>query len=336
MRNNQTFFCAIGEEPIQMIEVTNEIRSRFNEEKGFERCPIEITNNDDWHAFKHKLSSPSLFSTRRLFEISIKNKPTKMGEKTLSEVIAASGSGDIFFLKIILSYNKNPPWLINLIKNGESFSCVELNSNQVSHWILRRLARNGKRISKEAADYISEKNQGSLISTANEVDKLALLIDSDDITLKKIIELISDGSVYTVYHLKDALYQGSLVRAVKICNSLRKDNVEPMIVCWLLKKEFRTLLRAKIRLESGDDIAKICSSYNVWSRDQNAFKNTVNRLNSNELINLLEGISESLLGIKTGAEIEFWTELELILVKFIKPKMILSNSPKSYRMSKIG
>ena len=192
------------------------------------------------------------------------------------------------------------------------FSCFELKNDQVSRWILKRLARNGKRISKEAADYISEKNEGNLISVANEVDKLALLIDSDDITLKKIIELISEGSVYTVYNLKDALYKGSLTRTIKICNALRRDNVEPIVVCWLLKKEFRSLLRAKLRVKNGEDFIKIFTSYNIWTRDQNAFKNTVNRLNSTELIHLLEGVSELLLGIKTGTEIEFWLELELI------------------------
>ena len=53
-------------------------------------------------------------------------------------------------------------------------------------WILKRLSQADKKISREAADFITERNEGNLISTANEVDKLAIMIDSKEITLKRI------------------------------------------------------------------------------------------------------------------------------------------------------
>ena len=336
MIEKEKLFCAIGDEPIQMIEASEYINNLFNESTGFERCVSELVNNDSWADFKHSVSSPSLFCQKRLFEVNIKIKPTKVGEQILTDILDSAGSEDVFYLKISFKHRSTPAWLNRIIEHGKIFRCYQLSNNEVVLWILKRLSRVNKKISREAADYITERNEGNLISTANEVDKLAIMIGSKEITLKKIIELISDGSTYSVYNLKDALYQGSASRAIKICRVLKRDDVDPMIICWLLKKEFRNLLKAKIRLRFGDSMKQIFLDYNIWQREQYVFKNLVDRLESGHMISLLEDISEILLGIKTGSKIQFWTELEFILLKFIDPKAVGFQSPKLHGITKIG
>ena len=69
MIEKEKLFCAIGDEPIQMIEASEYINNLFNESTGFERCVSELVNNDTWADFKHSVSSPSLFCQKRLFEI---------------------------------------------------------------------------------------------------------------------------------------------------------------------------------------------------------------------------------------------------------------------------
>ena len=336
MVEKNKFYCAMGDEPVQMIEASNEIKVLFCQNDEYERCVLEPITNDDWHALKCRVNSPSLFSEKRLFEINIKNKPLKAAEQVLSEIIEFSESEDVFFFRISFRYKKNPSWLSAVIEGGELISCHQLNINQTSHWILKRLAKSGKKISREAAEFISEKNEGNLIATANEVDKLALTLESTEITLRKIVERISEGSTYTVYHLKDAIYQNSIDRVIKVCRTLERENVEPVVICWLLKSELRTLVKAKLRLLKGDKIGDIFSSYNIWSRNQNAFKNTVNRLNSKQLSDLLREISEALIGIKTGSSLSFWTELELILIKIVDPNLVLVDCSEVQGISKIG
>jgi len=332
----EKLFCAIGDEPIQIIEASKYINNLFNESTGFERCVSAPASNDTWIDFKHNVSSPSLFCQKRLFEIDIKVKPTKLGEQILSDILDSAESGDVFYFKISFKHRATPVWLSRIINHGTTFKCYQLNNKEVPLWILKRLSQADKKISREAADFITERNEGNLISTANEVDKLAIMIDSKEITLKRIIELISDASTYSVYNLKDALYQGSVSRTIKICRVLKRDDVDPMIICWLLKKEFRNLLKAKIRLSFGDSMKQIFLDYNIWKKEQYVFKNLVDRLESKHMINLLEEISEMLLGVKTGSKIQFWTELEFILIKFIDPKLVSFESPKLHGMSRIG
>jgi len=332
----EKLFCAIGDEPIQMIEVSKYINELFNDSTGFERCVAEPINNDNWVDLKHTVDSPSLFCQKRLFEIVLRVKPTKVGEQILSEIFDSSKSEDVFFLKILFKQRTTPAWLKRIIDHGQKFTCYQLNKNEVPLWILKRLSLVGKKISREAAEYITERNEGNLIATANEVDKLAITIDSEKITLKQIIDLISDASTYSVYNLKDALYQESAARAIKICRALRRDDVDPIIICWLLKKEFRNLLKAKIRLLFGDSMKQIFGDYNIWQRDQYVFKNNVDRLESDHIISLLEHVSEILLGIKTGSKIHFWTEIEFILISFIDSKIVGFENPKLHGMSKIG
>ncbi len=336
MIGKEKLFCAIGDEPVQIIEASKYINNLFNESTGFERCVSEPANNDTWIDFRNRVGSPSLFYKKRLFEIDIKVKPTKVGEQILGNILESDESEDVFYLKISFKHKASPTWLKRIINHGRTFKCYQLNNNEVALWILRRLSEVNKKISREAANYIIERNEGNLISTANEVDKLALMIDSNEITLKKIIELISDDSTYSVYNLKDALYQGSPSRAIKICRVLKKDGVEPTIICWLLKKELRNLLKAKTRLLFGDSIKQIFLDYNIWQREQHVFKNLVHRLESGHIISLLEDVSKMLLGIKTGSKIQFWTELEFILIKFIDPEIVAFESPKLRRMSEIG
>lgn len=336
MIEKKNLFCVIGDEPIQMIEVSKYINDLFNESTGFERCVAEPVNNDTWIDFKHTVGSPSLFSQKRLFEINLRLKPTKVGEQILSDIFDFSNSEDVFFLKILFKQRASPAWLKRIIDHGQKFTCYQLNKSEVPLWILKRLSLAGKKISREAAEYITERNEGNLIATANEIDKLAITIDSENITLKQIIDLISDASTYSVYNLKDVLYLGSTSRAIKICRALRRDDVDPIIICWLLKKEFRSLLKAKTRLLFGDSMKQIFRDYNIWQRDQCVFKNNVDRLESGHIISLLQDVSELLLGIKTGSKIHFWTEIEFILIKFIDPEIVSLESPKLYGMSKIG
>ena len=336
MIEKENLFCAIGDEPIQMIEVSKYINDLFNESTGFERCVAEPINNDTWIDFKHSVGSPSLFCQKRLFEINLRVKPTKVGEQILADIFDSFKSEDVFFLKILFKQRTFPAWLNRIINRGQKFTCYQLNKNEVPLWILKRLSLVGKKISREAAEYITERNEGNLIATANEVDKLALMLDSEKITLKQIIDLISDASTYSVYNLKDALYQGSAARVIKICRALRKDDVDPIIICWLLKKELKNLLKAKTRLLFGDSMKQIFGDYNIWQRDQYVFKNNVDRLESGHIISLLEDVSEILLGIKTGSKTHFWTEIEFILIKFIDPKIVTLEIPKLHEMSKIG
>ena len=64
MIEKENLFCAIGDEPIQMIEVSKYINDLFNESTGFERCVAEPINNDTWIDFKHTVGSPSFFVKR--------------------------------------------------------------------------------------------------------------------------------------------------------------------------------------------------------------------------------------------------------------------------------
>ena len=206
MIEKENLFCAIGDEPIQMIEVSKYINNLFNESTGFERCVAEPINNDTWIDFKHTVGSPSLFCQKRLFEINLRVKPTKVGEQILADILDSFKSEDVFFLKILFKQRTSPAWLNRIINHGQKFTCYQLNKSEVPLWILKRLSLVGKKISREAAEYIAERNEGNLIATANEIDKLAILLDSEKITLKQIIDLISDASTYSVYNLKTKIF----------------------------------------------------------------------------------------------------------------------------------
>ena len=74
MVKKNKFYCAMGDEPVQMIEASNKIKVLFCQNDEYERCVLEPITNDDWHALKCRVNSPSLFNEKRLFEINIKNK----------------------------------------------------------------------------------------------------------------------------------------------------------------------------------------------------------------------------------------------------------------------
>ena len=122
---------------------------------------------------------PSLFCQKRLFEINLRVKPTKVGEQILADIFDSFKSEDVFFLKILFKQRTFFAWLNRIINRGQKFTCYQLNKNEVPLWILKRLSLVGKKISREAAEYITERNEGNLIATANEVDKLALMLDSE-------------------------------------------------------------------------------------------------------------------------------------------------------------
>ena len=108
MIEKENLFCAIGDEPIQMIEVSKYINDLFNESTGFERCVAEPINNDTWIDFKHSVGSPSLFCQKRLFEINLRVKPTKVGEQILADIFDSFKSEDVFFLKILFKQRTFP------------------------------------------------------------------------------------------------------------------------------------------------------------------------------------------------------------------------------------
>ena len=125
------------------------------------------------------------------------------------------------------------------------------------------------------------------MSTAHEIEKLILLIDSDSITLSKVVDSVLDGTQFSIYDYRDSFLKGDLGRSVKIIKYLKNVGVEPLVVNWIIRKELRDLVQLLVREAEGESFSAIFKSLRIWGDRLDLLKNALRRGNVSSWFELL-------------------------------------------------
>lgn len=238
-------YLVAGDEPLQQDEALDALRAAARARGFDERHRFSADTGIDWNALRNEAQSLSLFGGRRILEVILLDKrPDKAGSAILRELLEQSPADTLLLIRCS-RLDRRRDWNSAWVKAVESAGAVmevwPVEGKQLHHWLRDRLASRELSIDEDALELLIQRSEGNLLAAAQEIDKLALIVDDKRVTAAAVQQAVGDSSRYTPFDLGDALSAGDASRAMRILHTLRAEGVEAPVVLWALTREIRLL-----------------------------------------------------------------------------------------------
>ena len=237
----QAIYFVSGDEPLQIIESVDAIRSAARE-KGFSER--EVDAHFDWSLLRDAGNSMSLFAEQRILELRMPTgKPGKAGSQALLEYAQRPADDAVLIISSgkIEGSSKNTKWFKTLDQAGAVVQSWPIGPQELPRWIEQRMLAKGLKPDRESVALLVDRIEGNLLAAAQEIDKLFLLYGASAITLDQVTSAVADSSRYNIYDLVDSALAGDLARTSRIVGGLKNEGVEPMLALWAMTREVRML-----------------------------------------------------------------------------------------------
>ena len=306
-----------GEEPLQLAECADLVRRRAVEERVDERLVFDAETGIDWQALLAESSAMSLFAARRLVEIRLGNrKPDKAGTGVLKQLLEHKQTDDVLLVTAAKmdARARKAKWFKMLEQHAVCVAARDLKPNALPAWLNTRARRLGKQLTRDAAEIIADRVEGNMLAAAQEVEKLCLLVDGQEIGQSEVISAVSDSARYDVFQLADAVLAGDLPRAIKVVRGLREEGTEAVLVNWALGRELRQLAAMATAKAGGMETNAVMDQFRVWTSRRTFIKRALDRFSLDELSAMLAYaiyIDTVIKGARSG---DPWDALELLII----------------------
>ncbi|HEX7029840.1 MAG TPA: DNA polymerase III subunit delta [Gammaproteobacteria bacterium] len=253
-----------GDEPLQVGEAADAVRAAARREGYASREVFFVERGFDWQSLRAAGESLSLFAEKRLLELRLPNgKPGDNGAKVLTE-FAARPPEDTVLLVVSGKVDKKNKWVGALEKAGVLVEAWPIDAAALPRWIADRMAGAGLAADREAAQLLADRVEGNLLAAAQEIDKLALLVEGNRADADAVREAVADSARFDIFQLADAALAADAVRALRMLDALRAEGAEAVLVVWALAREIRMLAEMAFKVAGGQSPERV--SAGVWPK----------------------------------------------------------------------
>lgn len=280
-----------GDEPLQLMECADLVRMRARSEQFEERVVLDVDSNFDWNMLLAENSNASLFATRKLIELRLNNKPGKEGAAALIEYVEQASPDNVLLIQAarIDKQTQKSRWFGALEKAGIAIQVWPVETKQLPAWIKQRVRRIGKTIDAVAAELIAERVEGNLLAASQEIDKLCLLINHENISVDDVNRAVVDSARYDIFELITCALNSDHQRTRRILHGLRAEVADPASVYGAISWDFRRLCSIVYDVEHGKPFEKSCMEHRVWNAQRKtAIRRSLPGLTLSKLYQLLQ------------------------------------------------
>jgi DNA polymerase III subunit delta len=306
-----------GDEPLQKLECIDQIRLAGRAQAYDERLVFNVDKSFDWDSINQATGNLSLFSNRRIIELRMASpKPGKEGGRILLEYVEQLNEDNL----LIISSDKmdksvqNTKWLKAVEKAGALIQVWPINPAQLPGWIQTRVQAKQKRITLDAARLIAQRVEGNLLAARQEIEKLVLLIDKEDIDIEDVINAVADSSRFDVFDMIESAFLGNSDRTLLMLNGLRNEGTEPMALFGAFMWEFRRLCSIAHQHDAGANLESLFSSYRIWDQKKRPMNAVLKRHSTKSLDRLLNYCATIDKNLKSSQKLQAWDQFNTLLL----------------------
>jgi len=287
-KNLAPLYLISGDEPLSVMEATDQVRAKARELGFSERTVMDVDKDFDWGSLTAEANNLSLFAEQRILELRIPTgKPGKLGGAALTEYASRPADDTVLIITAgkIDKASTNTKWYKSLDSLGITMQCWPVESHALPKWIENRCILKGLHPDKEAVRLLVERVEGNLLAAAQEIEKLCLLVDTQQINAEQVSDAVADSSRFNIYDLGDAALTGDIARTSHIINGLQAEGIEIVLALWAISREIRTLTAAASN--SSQSLDSALAKAGVWSKRIPVMKKALSRHNQTSLQQLL-------------------------------------------------
>ena len=305
-------YVLIGDEPLAQSECLDAIRQAARRAGADERSSFIVERNFNWQQIQQFSQALSLFSSLRILEIHIPSgKPGVDGGKALAE-LAANAIPDtttIIVLPALEREAKNSAWLNALQSASTLIELKEIVPTQLPQWLSARLAAQNQSTDAASLTFITNQVEGNLLAAHQEIQKLALLYPTGEISAESVREAVLNVSRFDAFQLGEAVLAGDAARTTRILQGLQEEGENSVAVMNPLMWVLRPLVRIKQAEARGENIMNAMTNARIYGDRQSLVKRALARLSLRQLEAALQklcDIDKTAKGVMQG---DAWLEL---------------------------
>lgn len=273
-------YLVAGPEALLVLEAADAVRAEARAQGIDEREVHDLEGRDaNWDAVAASINAPSLFASRRLIELRLPTgKPGNDGSKLIVE-FCGNPPSDVVLMVIANDWSRAHAgkWSEAIGRIGHSCIAWQVKPHELGGWIERRLRSRGLKPSPDAVARIAQRIEGNLLAAAQEIDKLALLLDpaaaAKPLDAASVDALVADSARFDVFRLIDAALSGQPAQVSRMLAGLRAEGEAVPALMGMLVKELQTLAA----LARARNLAAEFKAQRVWDAKQAVYKRALGK-----------------------------------------------------------
>lgn len=288
-------YVIAGDEPLAKAECLDEIRQAARQQGAEERTGFIVERQFNWAQITQFNQNFSLFSARRILEITIPSgKPGVDGGKALCELASQpmQDTTTIIILPTLEREAKNSTWFNQLLTHGAVIELKDIAAPQLPHWIADRLAKQQQSADSASLAFIAHQVEGNMLAAHQEIQKLGLLYPAGAISAEQVREAVLNVARFDAFQLGEAMLEGDSERTVRILHGLQEEGEQAVAVMNPLIWLIRPLLKLKQAEARGEHMQTAMSNARLFGDRQTLMKRAMQRLSLRQVEAALHKLTE--------------------------------------------
>jgi DNA polymerase-3 subunit delta len=256
-----------GDDPLLAMEAADAIRSKARAAGHAEREVHTVERGYDWSRLAASAASLSLFAAGKVVELRIPSgKPGADGAAAIERYCARLPPDTVTLVALprLDRASQSARWFEALGGAGVVVNVFPVDRRQLALWIGARLARQGQRAGETALAFLAACVEGNLLAAHQEIQKLALLYPSGELTFEQVRDAVLDVARFEVGQLSDALLAGDRARLARVLAGLAGEGEPAPRVLWVMAEEVRAVTRVHNGLAAGRNAAELYRDFRIW------------------------------------------------------------------------
>lgn len=307
-------YLVAGDEALLVNEACDAIRAAARQQGYGEREVFTVETGFDWSVLTTAGQSLSLFAERRVLDLRLSGgRPGEAGAAAL-EAWAAAPPPDTLLLVSAGKLDKtlrDSAWVRAIESRGVLALAWPVDAAKLPGWIAQRLRLRQLQAEPGVVEQLAYSTEGNLLATAQEIDKLAMLLGPEGLVrLEDVVQTLGDSARFNIFGLIDTCLAGDAATGARMLRSLRAEGVEPVLLLWALARELRSLGQMAGELARGGSESAVLGR--VWAQRRPLVQRALRRWRAPQWQALTARAARTDRVIKGRADGDAWQELEVL------------------------
>lgn len=207
------------------------------------------------------------------------------------------------FILILASELEKSNLLRKICENSNHFAaiaCYEDSDLIIKKLIEQRLKSANIEFDNEILRHLFEILPRNRQIIASEIDKIATYLDGEEISAKKIDEIVKNQSEVKIDEFIDFFVMKNKKEALNSLQSLFQDGFEPILALRFLTNYLLKIYEAKNAIENGENFDFVVKSQNLFFKIEPIFKKHLRSVEAKEVANWLNSLQNLEIQLKTN------------------------------------
>lgn len=205
-------------------------------------------------------------------------------------------------------------WAKDHADKTEELSFPLPDEKAMDAWVSAEVARQGGKIEPEAARELSRHVGNETSIASQEIGKLLMYVNyARPVSVKDVIEMVSDEGSADVFVMLDALVEGRVQEAQSLLHRLLEED-PPEVILGAVSHRFRQLIQVREALDEREDLKVLVDRKVIFNNQSAKYATHARRFTMQKLESLYKKLLEMDIQSKTS-QIDMGANLELFIME---------------------